>query len=61
MLVAIPVGIAGLLPYERSSLLGSSHSVSLGLLAPRSPPRQRVCPLTNSPDQPQVCIGHTRL
>jgi hypothetical protein len=43
MLVAIPVGIAGLLPYERSSLLDSSHSVSLGLLAPRSPPRQRVC------------------
>src|SRR5215510_9504366 len=26
MLVAIPVGLAGLLPYERSSLLGSSHS-----------------------------------
>jgi len=36
MLVAIPVGIAGLLPYERSSLLGSSHRVSPGLLAPRS-------------------------
>ena len=36
MLVVIPVGIAGLLPYERSSLLGSSHRVSPGLLAPRS-------------------------
>ena len=38
MLVVIPVGIAGLLPYERSSLLGSSHRVSPVLLAPRSPP-----------------------